>query len=48
MDGGTCDVSIRKIEDEIFEVKATAGDMHSGGEDFGSRLVEFWESPPSY
>lgn len=37
---GTHDVSILTIEDAIFEVKATAGDGHLGGEDFDSRLVE--------
>ncbi|PRQ21960.1 putative Heat shock protein 70 family [Rosa chinensis] len=37
--GGTFDVSLLKIEDEIFEVKATAGDTHLGGEDFDNRTV---------
>ncbi|KAI5073338.1 hypothetical protein GOP47_0011351 [Adiantum capillus-veneris] len=37
--GGTFDVSILTIEEGIFEVKATAGDTHLGGEDFDSRLV---------
>ena len=37
--GGTFDVSILSIEDGIFEVKATAGDTHLGGEDFDDRLV---------
>ncbi|PRQ21927.1 putative Heat shock protein 70 family [Rosa chinensis] len=37
--GGTFDVSLLKIEDEIFEVKATAGDTHLGGEDFDNRMV---------
>ena len=37
--GGTFDVSILTIEDGIFEVKATAGDTHLGGEDFDSRMV---------
>lgn len=37
--GGTFDVSLLSIEDEIFEVRATAGDTHLGGEDFDSRLV---------
>uniref|UniRef100_A0AAZ3P975 Heat shock protein 70 n=4 Tax=Salmoninae TaxID=504568 RepID=A0AAZ3P975_ONCTS len=37
--GGTFDVSILTIEDGIFEVKATAGDTHLGGEDFDNRLV---------
>jgi len=38
--GGTFDVSILSIDDTIFEVKATAGDTHLGGEDFDTRLVE--------
>ena len=33
MGGGTFDVSLLTIEDSIFEVKATAGDTHLGGED---------------
>jgi heat shock protein 1/8 len=37
--GGTFDVSILTIEEGIFEVKATAGDTHLGGEDFDNRLV---------
>ena len=37
--GGTFDVSILTIEDGIFEVKATAGDTHLGGEDFDNRLI---------
>ncbi|KAJ3007323.1 70-kilodalton heat shock protein [Thoreauomyces humboldtii] len=37
--GGTFDVSLLTIEDGIFEVKATAGDTHLGGEDFDNRLV---------
>lgn len=38
--GGTFDVSILAIEDGIFEVKATAGDTHLGGEDFDNLLVK--------
>ena len=38
--GGTFDVSILSIEDGIFEVKATAGDTHLGGEDFDNRMVD--------
>jgi heat shock 70kDa protein 1/2/6/8 len=37
--GGTFDVSLLMIEDGIFEVKATAGDTHLGGEDFDNRVV---------
>jgi L1 cell adhesion molecule like protein len=39
--GGTFDVSVLTIEDGIFEVKATAGDTHLGGEDFDNRVVDF-------
>jgi len=38
--GGTFDVSLLSIDDGIFEVKATAGDTHLGGEDFDNRLVQ--------
>merc|ERR1711943_103553 len=37
--GGTFDVSLLTIDDGIFEVKATAGDTHLGGEDFDNRTV---------
>ena len=37
--GGTFDVSILSIEEGIFEVKATSGDTHLGGEDFDNRMV---------
>merc|ERR1711964_593391 len=39
--GGTFDVSILSIEEGIFEVKATAGDTHLGGEDFDNRMVDY-------
>lgn len=38
--GGTFDVSLLSMEDGVFEVKATAGDTHLGGEDFDNRVVE--------
>jgi L1 cell adhesion molecule like protein len=38
--GGTFDVSLLTIDDGIFEVKATAGDTHLGGEDFDNRMVK--------
>merc|ERR1719277_1064022 len=41
MGGGTFDVSLLEIEDGVFEVKATAGDTHLGGEDFTNRVLEF-------
>jgi len=39
--GGTFDVSLLTIEDGIFEVKATNGHTHLGGEDFDNRLVDY-------
>ncbi|PHZ14344.1 heat shock protein 70 [Rhizopus microsporus ATCC 52813] len=38
--GGTFDVSLLSIEDGIFEVLATAGDTHLGGEDFDARIID--------
>lgn len=38
--GGTHDVSLLSIDDGVFEVKATAGDTHLGGEDFDDRMVK--------
>ncbi|KAG5646814.1 78 kDa glucose-regulated protein [Asterophora parasitica] len=38
--GGTFDVSLLSIEDGVFEVLATAGDTHLGGEDFDNRIIE--------
>jgi len=39
--GGTFDVSLLTMDDGVFEVKATAGDTHLGGEDFDSILVDW-------
>jgi L1 cell adhesion molecule like protein len=39
--GGTLDVSLLTIGDGVFEVKATAGDTHLGGEDFDNKMVNF-------
>jgi len=39
--GGTFDVSLLSIENGVFEVKATGGDTHLGGEDFDNRLVDY-------
>jgi L1 cell adhesion molecule like protein len=39
--GGTFDVSLLSLEDGLFEVKATNGHTHLGGEDFDNRLVEY-------
>ena len=38
--GGTFDVSILNIDDGVFEVKATAGNTHLGGEDFDNQVVQ--------
>ena len=38
--GGTMDVSLLNIDDGVFEVLATAGDCHLGGEDIDNRLVQ--------
>jgi len=40
--GGTFDVSILSIENGAFEVLATNGDTHLGGEDFDQRVVEYF------
>ncbi|KAL4336133.1 hypothetical protein GQ457_07G018180 [Hibiscus cannabinus] len=37
--GGNFDVSLLTIEEGVFQVKATAGDTHLGGEDFDNRMV---------
>ena len=39
--GGTHDLSVLTIDDGVFEVKATAGDTHLGGEDFDNALVSY-------
>jgi L1 cell adhesion molecule like protein len=38
--GGTFDISLLSIDDGVFEVKATCGNSHLGGEDFDQRLME--------
>ncbi|CAG7851070.1 78 kDa glucose-regulated protein homolog Short=GRP-78; AltName: Full=Immunoglobulin heavy chain-binding protein homolog; Short=BiP; Flags: Precursor [Serendipita indica DSM 11827] len=38
--GGTFDVSLLSIDDGVFEVLATAGDTHLGGEDFDNRVID--------
>ncbi|WOO76812.1 Endoplasmic reticulum chaperone BiP [Vanrija pseudolonga] len=40
--GGTFDVSLLSIEDGVFEVLATAGDTHLGGEDFDNRVIDYF------
>lgn len=39
--GGTFDVSLLSLDDGVFEVRATAGDTHLGGEDFDNILVDY-------
>lgn len=39
--GGTFDVSLLTLDDGVFEVRATAGDTHLGGEDFDNILVDW-------
>src|SRR5438309_716896 len=39
--GGTFDVSVLELGDGVFEVKATAGDNHLGGDNFDKAIVEF-------
>jgi molecular chaperone DnaK len=39
--GGTFDISILEIGDGVFEVKATNGDTHLGGEDFDLRVMDY-------
>lgn len=38
--GGTFDITIMNIQDEFFEVKATNGDTHLGGDDFDLRIMD--------
>jgi molecular chaperone DnaK (HSP70) len=38
--GGTFDVTLLTIDNGVFEVKATAGDTHLGGEDFDQRMMD--------
>ena len=42
--GGTYDVSILEVGEGVFEVKATNGDTHLGGDDYDRRLVEYLAS----
>jgi molecular chaperone DnaK (HSP70) len=39
--GGTFDVTLLTIDNGVFEVKATSGDTHLGGEDFDQRLLDY-------
>ncbi|KAM0800899.1 molecular chaperone bip1 [Usnea florida] len=40
--GGTFDVSLLTIDNGVFEVQATAGDTHLGGEDFDQRIINYF------
>ena len=40
--GGTFDVSLLSIDEGVFEVLATAGDTHLGGEDFDQRVINYF------
>ncbi|XP_058762936.1 heat shock cognate 70 kDa protein-like [Vicia villosa] len=40
--GGTFDVSVLTIKDNLFQVKATAGNTHLGGTDFDNRMVNYF------
>ncbi len=42
--GGTFDVSILDVGDGVFEVKATNGDTHLGGDDFDQRIIDWMVS----
>ena len=39
--GGTFDISILELGDGVFEVKATNGDTHLGGDDFDEKIVDY-------
>ena len=39
--GGTFDISILELGDGVFEVKATNGDTHLGGDDFDQRIIDW-------
>ena len=39
--GGTFDITILEIGEGVFEVKATRGDTHLGGDDFDQKIIEF-------
>jgi heat shock protein 5 len=43
--GGTFDISLLSIDDGVFEVLATTGDTHLGGEDFDNRIMDHFIKP---
>lgn len=42
MGGGTFDVSILSIDDDVYQVKAVGGDTHLGGEDFNNKMLDYF------
>lgn len=40
--GGTFDISVLEVGDDVVEVKATGGDTHLGGDDFDKRIIEYF------
>ncbi len=42
--GGTFDISVLEIGDDVIEVKATGGDTHLGGDDFDQRIINWFIS----
>jgi heat shock protein 1/8 len=40
--GGTFDSSLLNLDNEVFEVRATAGNSHLGGEDLDNRMVNYF------
>ncbi len=42
--GGTFDISVLEIGDDVIEVKATGGDTHLGGDDFDQRIIDWFIS----
>ncbi len=39
--GGTFDVSVLEVSDDVYEVKSTAGDTHLGGDDYDEKIVKY-------
>ena len=39
--GGTFDISVLEVGDDVVEVKGTGGDTHLGGDDFDKRIIEY-------
>ena len=41
MGGGTFDISVLELNNGVFNVRATNGDTHLGGEDFDNRIIDY-------